>query len=120
MMFLFGMELHNYLSISTSTYVIVDRSSDGDYLRIDFNISFPALSCEFVSMDVSDVHGTNRLNITKTVCKYSFDKYLQATGSEFDSGSVTNMVKYDDEVDEEYGEGFVLLNSRNLDRISHQ
>lgn len=120
MMFLFGMELHNYLSISTSTSVIVDRSSDGDYLRIDFNISFPALSCEFASVDVSDVLGTNRLNITKTVRKYSIDKHLQVTGSEFDSGPVTNIVKHDDEVDEEYGEGSVLLNSRNFDRISHQ
>ena len=31
-------ELNNYLTFSTSTTVIVDRSSDGDFLRIDFNI----------------------------------------------------------------------------------
>ncbi|KAL4554049.1 hypothetical protein LXL04_037494 [Taraxacum kok-saghyz] len=120
MMFLFGMELHNYLSISTSTSVIVDRSSDADYLRIDFNISFPALSCEFASVDVSDVLGTNRLNITKTVRKYSINKHLQTIGSEFDSGPVTNMVKHDDEVDEEYGEGSVALTGRNFDKFSHQ
>ncbi|CAI9295218.1 unnamed protein product [Lactuca saligna] len=120
MMFLFGMELHNYLSISTSTSVIVDRSSDKDYLRIDFNLSFPALSCEFASVDVSDVLGTNRLNITKTVRKYSIDKHLRATGSEFESGPVTNMLKHDDDNDEEYGEGSVALNGRNFDRISHQ
>ncbi|KAJ9562614.1 hypothetical protein OSB04_007774 [Centaurea solstitialis] len=120
MMFLFGMELHNYLAISTSTSVIVDRSSDGDYLRIDFNISLPALSCEFASVDVSDVLGTNRLNITKTVRKYSIDKHLRTTGSEYDSGPVTNLLKHDDEVDEEYGEGSVTLNARNFDRISHQ
>ncbi|KAG6536684.1 hypothetical protein ZIOFF_001744 [Zingiber officinale] len=57
-MFLFGMELNNYLTVSTLTSVIVDRSSDGEFLRIDFNISFPALSCEFASVDVSDVLGT--------------------------------------------------------------
>ncbi|RVW99647.1 Protein disulfide isomerase-like 5-4 [Vitis vinifera] len=39
MMFLFGMELSDYLSVSTSTSVIVDQSSDGDFLRIEFNIS---------------------------------------------------------------------------------
>lgn len=33
-------ELHNYLSISTTTSIIVDRSSDEDYLRIDFNIRY--------------------------------------------------------------------------------
>jgi len=31
-------ELSNYLTVSTSTSVIVDKSSDHDYLRIDFNI----------------------------------------------------------------------------------
>ncbi|XP_071725815.1 protein disulfide isomerase-like 5-4 isoform X1 [Rutidosis leptorrhynchoides] len=120
MMFLFGMELHNYLSISTSTAVIVDRSPDEDYLRIDFNMSFPALSCEFASVDVSDVLGTNRLNITKTVRKYSINKHLQTIGSEFDSRPVTHIVKHDDENDEEYGEGSVTLNEHNFDRISHQ
>ncbi|KAM1000839.1 hypothetical protein ACFX2A_007542 [Malus domestica] len=53
MMFLFGM-----VTVSTSTSVIVDKSSDGDFLRIEFNISFPALPCEFASLDVSDVFGT--------------------------------------------------------------
>ncbi|KAG6755421.1 hypothetical protein POTOM_041243 [Populus tomentosa] len=38
MMFLFGMELNNYLTVNTSTTVIVDNSSDGEFLRIDFNI----------------------------------------------------------------------------------
>ncbi|XP_076918511.1 protein disulfide isomerase-like 5-4 [Bidens hawaiensis] len=120
MMFLFGMELHNYLSISTTTSIIVDRSPDEDYLRIDFNISLPALSCEFASVDVSDVLGTNRLNITKTVRKYSINKHLQTTGSEFDSGPVSLRVKHDEDNDEEYGEGSVTLNADNFDRISHQ
>lgn len=62
----------------------------------------------------------NRLNITKTVRKYSIDKHLRATGSEFESGPVTNMLKHDDDNDEEYGEGSVALNGRNFDRISHQ
>ena len=41
--FLSLQELHNYLSISTSTSVIVDRSCDEDYLRIDFNIRYAPL-----------------------------------------------------------------------------
>ncbi|KAI8001860.1 ADP-ribosylation factor GTPase-activating protein AGD3 [Camellia lanceoleosa] len=53
-------ELNNYLTVSTSTSVIVDKSSDGDFLLIDFNVSFPTLSCEFASVDVSDVLGTAR------------------------------------------------------------
>ncbi|VFQ58615.1 unnamed protein product [Cuscuta campestris] len=120
MILLFGMELHHYLSVSTTTSVVVDRSADGDFLRIDFNISFPALSCEFASVDVSDVLGTNRLNITKTVRKYAIDSHLRPTGSEFRSGAIENTIKHDDEVDEEHAEGSVTLTGRNFDRVSHQ
>lgn len=120
MMFLFGMELNNYLTISTSTSVIVDRSSDGDFLRIDFNISFPALSCEFASVDVSDVLGTNRLNITKTVRKFSIDSHLRPIGSEFHSGPVSTYIKHDVEGDEESTEGSVLLSASNFDKYAHQ
>ncbi|KAL3851238.1 hypothetical protein ACJIZ3_013120 [Penstemon smallii] len=120
MIFLFGMEMNDYMRVSTSTQVIVDKSSDGDFLRIDFNISFPALSCEFASVDISDVLGTNRLNVTKTVRKYSIDSNLNPTGSEFRSGLTAIAIKHDDEVDEEYAEGSVSLSARNFDRISHQ
>ncbi|KAF3453511.1 hypothetical protein FNV43_RR03951 [Rhamnella rubrinervis] len=120
MMFLFGMELNDYLTISTSTSVIVDKSTDGDFLRIDFNLSFPALSCEFASVDVSDVLGTNRLNITKTIRKFSIDPDLRPTGAEFHSGPVSNFIKHGDEVDDEAVEGSVLLTANNFDKISHQ
>ncbi|XP_061358237.1 protein disulfide-isomerase 5-4-like isoform X1 [Gastrolobium bilobum] len=120
MMFLFGMELNDYLSIGTSTSVIVDKSSDGDFLRIDFNISFPALSCEFASVDVSDVLGTNRLNITKTVRKFSIDSSLRSTGAEFHSGPATNLIKHDDEVDAESIEGSFVLTEHNFDKYVHQ
>lgn len=119
MMFLFGMELNNYLTVSTSTSVIVDKSSDGDFLRIDFNISFHALSCEFASVDVSDVLGTNRLNITKTVRKFPIDSDLKPTGTEFHSGAIMKLVKHGDDSDEEYGEGAVPLSGKNFDRFSH-
>ncbi|KAL7131008.1 hypothetical protein ABFS83_13G170400 [Erythranthe nasuta] len=120
MMFLFGMELNDYMRVSTATSVVVDKSSDGDFLRIDFNISFPALSCEFASVDVSDVLGTNRLNLTKTIRKYSIDSKLNPTGPEFRSGAVAIAIKHDEQDDEEYGEGSVTLTARNFDRISHQ
>ncbi|KAL3639938.1 Protein disulfide-isomerase 5-4 [Castilleja foliolosa] len=120
MIFLFGMELNDYLTMSASTAVVVDKSSDGDFLRIDFDISFPALSCEFASIDVSDVLGTNRLNITKTVRKYSIDPNLNPTGSEFQSGHHAKPIKHDEDNDEEYGEGSVVLTGNNFDRISHQ
>ncbi|PON61439.1 DnaJ-like [Parasponia andersonii] len=120
MVFLFGMELNNYLTVSTSTSVIVDKSSDGDYLHIEFDISFPALSCEFASVDVSDVLGTNRLNITKTVRKFSIDANLKPTGEEFHSGPNLNFIKHGDEIDDVSGEGSVTLTASNFDKISQR
>ncbi|KAK7401908.1 hypothetical protein VNO78_13767 [Psophocarpus tetragonolobus] len=120
MIFLFGMELNSYLSVSTSTSVIVDKSSDGDYLRIDFNISFPALSCEFASVDVSDVLGTNRLNLTKTLYKFSIDPNLRPTGTEFHSEPVANFIKHDNEINEESVEGSVVLTTETFDKYAHQ
>ncbi|KAF5814956.1 putative endoplasmic reticulum vesicle transporter, Thioredoxin domain, Thioredoxin-like superfamily [Helianthus annuus] len=119
MIFLFGMELHSYLTISTSTAIIIDKSSIEDTVRVDFNISFPLLSCEFASVDVSDVLGTNRLNITKTIRKYSINKQYQSNGHEFHSVPVAH-VKHDEKVDETYGEGSITLNSRNFDKVTHE
>ncbi|KAL0362793.1 UNVERIFIED_CONTAM: protein disulfide isomerase-like 5-4 [Sesamum calycinum] len=108
MIFLFGMELNDYLRVSTSTSIVVDKSSDGDFLRIDFNISFPALSCEFASIDVSDVLGTSVCYLLNC-----FPLFLRI-------GPIAKAIKHDEEADEEYGEGSVTLNARNFDRISHQ
>ncbi|KAI3504439.1 hypothetical protein L1887_25908 [Cichorium endivia] len=120
MMFLFGMELHNYLAMSTTTSVIVDQSSDKEFLVIGFNMSFPALSCEFASLDVSDVLGTNRLNVSKTIRKYSINKELETKGPEIDPTPVSTIIKHDDKTDEEYTEGSMILNSKNFDEICNQ
>ncbi|KAF8409522.1 hypothetical protein HHK36_005599 [Tetracentron sinense] len=99
MMFLFGMELNDYLTVSTSTSIVVDKSLDGDFLRIEFNI---------------------RLNITKTIHKFSIDPNLKPTGSEFHPGPIPNVIKHGDEADEEYGEGSIPLTADNFDRYAHQ
>ena len=62
-------ELSSFLRVQTSSEMVVDRSTQGDLLRISFNISFPSLSCEFATLDVSDALGTKRLNLTKTIRK---------------------------------------------------
>ncbi|CAF2107284.1 protein disulfide-isomerase 5-4 [Brassica napus] len=120
MLLLFGMELSSYLTVSTTTSIIIDRSSDGDFLRMDFNISFPSLSCEFASVDVSDVLGTNRLNVTKTIRKFSIDSNLTPTGSEFHSGEVLSHVNHGEKSAEEFVEGSVSLGARNFDTFLHQ
>lgn len=62
-------ELSSFLRVQTASEMVVDRSAQGDLLRISFNISFPSLSCEFATLDVSDALGTKRLNLTKTIRK---------------------------------------------------
>lgn len=47
-----------FLTPSTESQMVVDRSVHGDLLRVNFNISFPALACEFASLDISDALGT--------------------------------------------------------------
>ncbi|KAA3486803.1 protein disulfide-isomerase 5-3-like isoform X1 [Gossypium australe] len=83
MMFLFGMELNDYLTVSTTTSI-------------------------------------NRLNITKTIRKFSIDPHLRPTGAEFHSGPLPHYIKHGDEVDEETNEGSVALNSASFDKLSHQ
>ncbi|CAN8303031.1 unnamed protein product [Cochlearia groenlandica] len=123
MVFLFGMELSSFLAVNTNTSVIVDKSSDGDLLNLDFNISFPALSCEFASVDVSDVLGTHRLNITKTVRKIPIDPSLRGTGAEFHSTTGLHLINHGDE-DHEVEEGedsyaSVPLTNATFDQFSH-
>ncbi|CAN1142198.1 Protein disulfide-isomerase 5-4, partial [Linum perenne] len=62
----------------------------------------------------------SRLNITKTVRKFSIDHNLQPTGSEFHSGPVMHLIKHDVDVGEDEVEGSVTLNERNFDGFSNQ
>ena len=50
--FLLIAETRAYVKTTFDTKVVVDRSVDGELMRINFNVSFPALSCEFASVDV--------------------------------------------------------------------
>lgn len=62
----------------------------------------------------------NRLNITKTVRKFSIDRNLVPTGSEFHAGPIPTVNKHGDDVEEYHGDGSVSLSSRNFDSYSHQ
>jgi Endoplasmic Reticulum-Golgi Intermediate Compartment (ERGIC) len=46
------------MRVETKSELVVDRSRHGELLRINFNMSFPQLSCEFATVDVSDALGT--------------------------------------------------------------
>jgi len=62
----------------------------------------------------------NRLNITKTVRKYSIDRNLVPTGSEFHPGPIPTVSKHGDDIEEDHVDGSLSLSSRNFDSYSHQ
>ncbi|KAF2559349.1 hypothetical protein F2Q68_00017078 [Brassica cretica] len=85
---------------------------------VPLSMFFPALSCEFASVDVSDVLGTNRLNITKTVRKFPIDPHLKTTGEEFHSGHGSHHINHGEEIKEEIPDGAVPLVSGSFDSFT--
>ena len=92
-------EISSYMTPQFNTKVVVDRSQDGDLLRINFNVSFPALSCEFASVDVGDAMGLNRYNLTKTVFKRPIDPALNPLGPiQWERGDAKKPVEHANEL----------------------
>ncbi|KXZ55092.1 hypothetical protein GPECTOR_3g247 [Gonium pectorale] len=96
MVCLFMAELSSFLSTTSKTQLLVDRSPRNELLKVNFNISFPALSCEFATVDVSDSLGTKRLNLTKTVRKVPVSLDLERVGAAMDDHNHP-LPKYDEE-----------------------
>jgi len=70
---LFVTELSAFLATSTETQIIVDQDVEPQ-LRINFNITLLDLSCEFATIDMVDVLGTNYANVTRNVEKWHLDE----------------------------------------------
>lgn len=62
----------------------------------------------------------NRLNVTKTIRKFSIDSNMRPTGSEFHAGEVLSLINHGDETGEEVVEDSVSLTGRNFDTFTHQ
>eukprot|EP00736_Rhodelphis_marinus_P007490 Rmarinus@m.8495 len=79
MVFLFGMEFADYMTVRTNYQMIVDQSSE-EMFKVNFNISFPRLSCDLLSVDVSDVYGEHHINITSNIRKWALDDGMERIG----------------------------------------
>jgi thiol-disulfide isomerase/thioredoxin len=73
MTLLFLFELSAYLSVTTMTEVALDVTDDST-LRINFNVTMMDLPCDYAVVDVVDLMGTNRMNITKNIEKWQIDE----------------------------------------------
>ncbi|KAK8643124.1 hypothetical protein V6N13_012436 [Hibiscus sabdariffa] len=74
MFLLFFSELRLYLHAVTETKLVVDTSR-GETLRINFDITFPALSCSILSVDAMDVSGEQHLDVKHDIIKKRLDAH---------------------------------------------
>ncbi|GBF88082.1 disulfide-isomerase [Raphidocelis subcapitata] len=91
------LEFAAYLRVQTVSELVVDRSHSNELVKVTFNISFPALSCEFATLDVSDALGTKRMNLTKTVTRVPIDLDLSKAGVAVEEPQPEGGPKYDAE-----------------------
>ncbi|KAJ6811829.1 endoplasmic reticulum-Golgi intermediate compartment protein 3-like [Iris pallida] len=72
MFFLFLSELRLYLHAATETKLVVDTSR-GERLRINFDVTFPALACSMLSLDAMDISGEEHLDVRHDIIKTRID-----------------------------------------------
>merc|ERR1719502_2162889 len=65
-------EFSSFLSTSTETMVVLDPNQEKQ-LQINFNITLLDLPCRYAVIDVLDVLGTNRQNVSKNIEKWNLD-----------------------------------------------
>ena len=76
-------EVRDYMSKKTVTDVYADTTTNGN-LRINFDVYFREVSCEHLSVDVMDVIGNLKSNVTATIkklAKKTTDEWVQNDGS---------------------------------------
>jgi len=72
MVVLFVSETYAFMTTRLVTTVVLDPDTS-ERLRLNFNVTFHDLHCDYASVDVLDSLGTNRQNITKNVEKWQLD-----------------------------------------------
>ncbi|KAL8208947.1 hypothetical protein R6Q57_008359, partial [Mikania cordata] len=61
-----------YLHTVTETKLVVDTSR-GEKIRINFDVTFPAVSCTLISLDAMDISGEQHLDIRHDIIKKRID-----------------------------------------------
>ncbi|XP_044507983.1 endoplasmic reticulum-Golgi intermediate compartment protein 3-like [Mangifera indica] len=79
MLLLFFSEFRLYLHSVTETKLLVDTSR-GETLRINFDVTFPAIPCSFLSLDAVDISGEQHLDIRHDI----FKKRIDSSGKELE------------------------------------
>lgn len=78
---LFYSEMSIYTTVNKIDHLNVDLST-GEKLRINFDIFFPHIPCNFMSLDAMDVSGTQQMDVSHNIIKKPFDKNGYSFGIE--------------------------------------
>jgi len=70
---LFSAETFAFARTKISTEIALDDNT-APQIQLNFNVTLYALHCDYVSVDVWDVLGTNKQNVTKNVEKWQVDE----------------------------------------------
>ncbi len=73
MLLLFASEFFAFMTTDITTDIALD-TNDAQTVRINFNVTFHDLHCDYLAVDVLDSLGTNRQNVTKNVEKWQIDE----------------------------------------------
>lgn len=71
---LFISELNYYITPEVTEELFVDVSR-GEKLRINIDVTFPKISCEFLSIDAMDVSGEQQINLEHNIYKRRLDEH---------------------------------------------
>ncbi|KAL9253609.1 Endoplasmic reticulum-Golgi intermediate compartment protein 3-like protein [Drosera capensis] len=74
MVLLFISELRLYLNTVTETQLVVDTARGGT-LRINFDVTFPALPCSLLTVDAMDISGEQHLDVRHDIIKKRIDSH---------------------------------------------
>lgn len=66
---LFSAETFAFARTKITTEIALDDNTEPQ-IQLNFNITVHALQCDYLSVDVWDVLGTNRQNVTKNIEKW--------------------------------------------------
>ncbi|XP_020100527.1 endoplasmic reticulum-Golgi intermediate compartment protein 3-like isoform X1 [Ananas comosus] len=80
MLFLFISETRLFFYSATETKLVVDTSR-GERLRVNFDITFPAIACSLLSVDTMDISGEQHWDIRHDILKKRLDHLGNVIGS---------------------------------------
>ncbi|CAN7050476.1 unnamed protein product [Brassica rapa subsp. trilocularis] len=92
MLILFFSELRLYMHPVTETQLRVDTSR-GEKLRINFDVTFPALQCSIISIDTMDISGERHLDVRHDIIKRRLDSHGNVIESKQDGIGHTKIEK---------------------------